>query len=181
MTRNAKGGAACLVALGLALAWAPGRAEAGGMTAIGTVQSTSLATPGDDGHLHAFGTGVGASILLMDVDDDVSGGFEGQTLFLIGKDGRRLYDLGLSLIASFEVEHEVAVPYVKAGLDLAAAADAGPDPDGAHRYVMLGVHGAIGVHGFLSKCIYWRGEVGYHGAGIGGLTGQLGIGYVFGD
>jgi hypothetical protein len=42
------------------------------------------------------------------------------------------------------------------------------------------VHGAAGVHGFLSDKLYWRAELGFLGAGPGGVTGQLGLGYTFG-
>ena len=38
----------------------------------------------------------------------------------------------------------------------------------------------VGLHGLVGDGIYWRGMVGYHGAGIGAVVGQVSLGYRFG-
>ena len=82
-----------------------GVAEAGGEAAIGAVSTLELRTPGENGKLEHFGSGVGASILyLMCSCDDGNVGFEAGTSFVIGDSGQRLYDLGISMIASFPME-----------------------------------------------------------------------------
>ena len=97
-----------------------------------------------------------------------------------GESGERLYDLGISFIATFKLEDELAVPFVAFGLDLAAAAV--PQADGSKQSgVTAGVHGNLGLHGLLNDNLYWRGQVGYIGAGVGGVTAQLTLGYVFDD
>ncbi len=169
-------------AAGLLLAASGGRAEAGGASAIGAVSSLELQTPGEDGQLEHFGSGVGASVLYMCDCDDLPTGFEASTQFVFGDTGQRLYDLGISLVGSFPVKDEIAAPFISVGLDLSATTIPDPDrPDEKARGVTAGVHGNIGLHGFLGKKVYWRGQVGYLGAGVGGLTGQLTLGYVFDD
>jgi len=108
-------------------------------------------------------------------------GFEASTLFMIGDDGTRLYDLGLSLIATFKARHAPAAPFLTFGLDLAGASLPDADGTGKDMGVTLGLHGAGGVHGFLADKVYWRAQVGYLAAGVHGLTGQVSLGYVFGD
>lgn len=170
----------CAVAL---LAFSGGRpAEAGGSAAIGAVSTIEVQTPGERGSLEHFGSGVGASILYLCSCDDLPTGFEASTSFVIGDAGQRLYDLGVSIMGSFPVKNELAVPFISLGLDLSAATIPDPDdPEHKARGVTAGVHGNIGLHGFLGKDLYWRGQVGYLGAGVGGLTGQLSLGYVFDD
>lgn len=156
----------------------PQLAQADDVVGAGGISATTLRTPGSDGGLDEFASGGGANLLVLFVDDDVISGFEASTLFLRGDDGRRLYDLGLSILAAPGVEEGGVAPYVKVGLDLAAASE--PRMSGGHsRDIMAGVHGAIGVHGLMSDRWVWRAEVGYHGAGVGGLTGSLGLGYIF--
>jgi len=158
------------------------RAEAGGSTAIGAVSTLELQTPGDDGKLEHFGGGLGGSVLYLCSCDDLPTGFEASTAFLMGDDGKRLYDLGISLIGSFPMKNEIAVPFISLGLDLSATTIPDPSrPEHPQRGVTAGVHGNIGLHGFIGKRLYWRGQVGYLGAGVGGLTGGLSLGYVFDD
>ena len=162
----------------LLVAASSGLASAGGSVVVGAVTTTELQVPDERGHLEHYGSGAGASILVLSTNDEFPSGLEANTLFLIGESGERLYDLGLSLVGSFRMDRKTAVPFVSFGLDLAAASV--PDTDGIDRGVTLGVHGNIGLHGFLGKEIYWRGQVGYLGAGVGALTGSLSLGYVFG-
>ncbi len=155
-----------------------GLAHAGGSVVVGALTTTEVQVPDDRGHLEHFGSGAGASILVLSTKDEFPSGLEANTLFLIGESGERLYNLGLSLVGSFRMDRKAAVPFVAFGLDLAAASV--PDSDGIDRGVTLGVHGNVGLHGFIGKEIYWRGQVGFLGAGVGALTGSLSLGYVFG-
>ena len=165
---------------GLLLCATAGTARAD--AAIGVVSSTEIRVPGNSGELERFGAGVGASILYLCGCDEFLGGFEGSTTFIIGANGERLYDLGVSVIGSFPLKKDtLAIPFVSFGLDLAAVTIPDPDdPESKARGVSAGVHGNLGLHGYLSKSLYWRGQVGYLGAGVGGVTGQVALGYVFG-
>ena len=157
-----------------------GTARAGGSVVVGALSATELETPDDRGDLEHFGSAVGASLLVLSTCGDCPG-LEASTLFLVEESGERVYDLGVSVIGTFRLDRKLAVPFVSFGLDLAATALPRGDLAGTKdRGVTLGVHGNVGLHGFLSREIYWRGQVGYLGAGIGALTGQLSIGYVFG-
>ena len=73
-----------------------------------------------------------------------------------------------------------AVWVIAVGLDLSAVGLARAGGQTREHGVSLGVHGVVGLHGFVGKRVYWRGAVGYLGAGVNGLTGQLMLGYVFG-
>lgn len=181
MTWRATAAAAALVAsflaLGLALA---GTAHAGREKAIGSISTTELRTS-EGGELVRFGDGVGAAITFLELDSDFTAGFEGSTMFLAGPDGARLYNLAISAIAGFGLRDKTVAPFIIVGLDLAAAAEPRAERGGDGRNVMAGVHGGLGLHGFLSDRVYFRGQVGFIGAAVGGVTGQLALGYVFGD
>ena len=118
--------------------------------------------------------------MILDPDDEVSMGGEAQVNFLHGEQGRRVYDLGLSFVIAYSLKKNPVAPYMRLGLDLVGTGDDQLDPERARR-IMVGVHGAVGLHGFLSKKLYWRAEVGFLGAGPGGVHSQIGIGYSFGD
>jgi hypothetical protein len=161
-----------------AVALCASSAQADDTAAIGAITTTTLSTPDGDGGFDHYGTGGGASILYLFYDSDIVGGFEAGTLFITGEE-RRLYDLGLSMIVSPGMKDGSTVPFLRVGLDLAAVSES--DGDARRRKVMAGVHGGLGLHGHLTGKLVWRAEVGYHGAGVGGITGQLGLGYIFGD
>ncbi len=175
-------GTAILLAIPLA-----GEAHAGRDAAIGLVSLEHLEVPAPRGGTTAFGTGAGLSLLYIELGENMPGGFEASTLFLGGPNGERLFDLGLSLIASAKLdEKKLITPYVKFGLDLASATipphvagDAG-GKDKDDSWVSLGVHGAVGVQGFVSDGVYWRVEGGWLGAGVGGLSGIVSFGWTFG-
>lgn len=158
----------------------PGTAHAGREAAIGSISTTELRTS-EGGHLERFGNGLGVAISFMELDGDITAGFEGSTMFLMGEDGARLYNLAISAIAGFPVRDKAVAPFIIVGLDLAAAAEPHAERDASGRNVMAGVHGGLGLHGFMSDRVYWRGQVGFLGAAVGGVTGQLALGYVFGD
>ncbi len=163
----------------LLIAASAGSARAGGSVVVGSLSTTELQTPDDRGDLVHLGNAVGASLSMLSTCGDCPG-LEASTLFLFNDSGERIYDLGVSVIGSFRLKGRLAVPFVSFGLDLAATAIPRTDQPGKDRGVTLGVHGNLGLHGFLTKEIYWRGQVGYLGAGIGAITGQLSLGYVFG-
>lgn len=163
-----------------ALALCPGPARAGGMMTIGTISLTALHSPDDTGALQPYASGGGASIVWLEPDDEVALGAELGARFLSGESGRRVYDLGASFIISYRMKRKPAVPFMRLGLDLTGIS--APDLDEERRRsVMTGVHGAAGVHGFLNRTLYWRAELGFLGAGPGGVTGGLSLGYTFGD
>ena len=166
--------------LGFLAAAAPGAAAAR-EAAIGAVSTVDVRIPDARNRLAPFGTGVGLSLLYLSLGRDVPTGVEASTLFLVGDDGQRLYDLGISVVASLRLRDAAIAPFASFGLDLAAATVPRPgQPVGpGDRWVSLGVHANVGVHGFLSKCLYWRAQVGFLGAGVEGLLGQISLGYVF--
>lgn len=156
----------------------PAAADCGCMP-VAAVSALEMRTPDDHGGLDRLGTGVGASIMLLNLDDDAPIGFELSTLFVRGDEGERLYDLGLSVLVTYDLRNEVAVPMAAFGLDMSASSLPRSD-GGKDQGVMAGVHGGIGLHGLIDRSLYWRGMVGYHGAGVGAVVGQLSLGYHFG-
>ncbi|HUH05878.1 MAG TPA: hypothetical protein VML75_28005 [Kofleriaceae bacterium] len=171
---------AAAAALVTSMLVAAGTARAGRSKAIGSISATELRSS-EGGELVRFGDGVGAAITFLELDREFTAGFEGSTMFLAGADGARLYNLAISAIAGFGLRDTAVAPFIIVGLDLAAAAEPHAERDPSKRNVMAGVHGGIGLHGFLSDRVYWRGQVGFIGAAVGGITGQLALGYVFGD
>jgi len=171
-----------LLAAAILLVSAAGTARADDFSLIGGVSAIELQTRDDTGEMSRLGDGVGAAITMLCGCDDATAGFEASTFFLIGDDDSRVYDLGIGGILSFGIEDKIAVPFITLGLDLSAVGLTRDDPAAETRDhgVSLGVHGGAGLHGFLGKHLYWRGAVGYLGAGVNGLTGQLTLGYVFG-
>ena len=155
-------------------------AEAGGVASVATGSFTHLHSPGSDGSLESYASGAGVSLMVIEPDDELSLGGELQATFLAGEGERRVYDLGVSFIVSYGMDDNIAVPFMRLGLDLTGATAADLDQERA-RGVMTGVHGGAGLHGFLTKELYWRAEVGFLGAGPGGVTSRFSIGYNFGD
>ncbi len=168
------------LALSLALAALPRAAAADcGCMPIAAVSALDMRTPANDGGLDRLGTGIGASIMLLNPGDDAPIGFELGTIFLRAPTGERLYDLGLSVLVTYDFRDEIAAPMATFGLDMAASSL--PRSDGGRdQGVMAGVHGGVGLHGLVGNEIYWRGMIGYHGAGIGAIVGSLSLGYRFG-
>lgn len=162
----------------------PALAHAGKTLAIGAVSSVDVVVPEEDrGGLAHFGSGVGGSIVFVESRCGCPG-VELSTIFLVGDEGERLYNLGLGFMASFSLRPgKLATPFVSFGLDLSAATIPSPTgrPDAADRWVTLGVHGNLGLHGFLTDRLYWRAQAGFLGAGVGGLTAGLTLGWVFGE
>jgi hypothetical protein len=161
-------------------------ARAGDIAAIGSATVTELRSPDETGALSTYATGGGMSVMIIDPKDEVSLGAEAQVTFLSGQSGlsgdqdRRVVHLGVSMIVSYEIDDAAAVPFMRIGLGISGVS--APDIDEARRRsVMAGVQGAAGLHGFLSDKLYWRAELGFLGAGPGGVTGQLGLGYTFGS
>jgi hypothetical protein len=165
----------------LALLLGTRSAHAGNDAAIGAVTTTQVRVPDQRSDLVEFGTGVGASLLYLELGKNVPTGVEFSTLFLVGDEGQRLFDLGISVIGSFPIKNKVAAPFLKFGLDIAAVTipTPGMEPNAGDSYVSIGVHGALGLHGFLTEDLFWRAEAGFIGAGVGGITGQLAIGWTF--
>ncbi len=163
------------------LALAGGTAHADDFTVIGGISSTTLHAPDNTGELQTIATGGGATVTMLCACDEATFGWELNTLFLLGEDQARVYDLGLSGIASFGVEGKHAVPFITFGLDMSAVSLPVEGSDEKERGVSMGLHGGAGLHGFLGDKVYWRGTVGFLGAGANGLTTQLMVGWMFGS
>lgn len=165
----------------IACTFIPLAAHAGGIDAVATGSFVNLHSPGADGKFERYASGGGISLMILDPDEEVSLGGQLQVNFLASDDDRRIYDLGASFIISYGIKDELAVPFMRLGLDLSAASAAEIDQARA-RSIMTGVHGAAGLHGFFAKDkLYWRAEVGFLGAGPGGVTTQVSLGYNFGE
>jgi hypothetical protein len=165
-----------LIVLGL-VAGLPAGAAADDATIIGSLSGVAVRSPDQDGQLRDFGQGLGAGIHMLCGCDDATLGWEMQALFLGNDAGQRLYDLRLTMLVGPALDDRPVMPFIDLGLDRAAVR---LGEGGSGRNVGLGVHGGVGVHGFLGEALYWRGAVGFIGAGVGGLEGQLMVGYVFG-
>src|SRR5688572_6819333 len=169
------------LAVSLLALLAPATAQAGGERWIGSISTASVAAPDDRGHMEHFGTGGALSFLWLERCSELRacGGVEASALFVRGEREARFYDLSLSILGTFSPEDHALAPFLSLGLDMAATtipdATGGP-PD---RGVTLGVHGNIGVHALVNDDIYLRGQVGYVGAGLGGVKGELALGYQF--
>ncbi|HUS68355.1 MAG TPA: hypothetical protein VMZ28_27665 [Kofleriaceae bacterium] len=160
---------------------APATARAGGERWIGSISTASVAAPDDRGHMEHFGSGGALSFLWLETcgASRLCGGVEASALFVRGPHQGRLYDLSLGLMGTFSPEEHALAPYLSLGLDMAAASipdEAGSEPD---RGVTLGVHGNVGVHALVNDDVYVRAQVGYIGAGLGGVKGELALGYQF--
>jgi hypothetical protein len=156
-------------------------ARAGDERWIATVSTARLAAPdaAEGGELESFGSGGALSITWLEHcrSGRLCGALDSSALFLRGDDGARLYDLSASIMGSFSLENPVA-PFLAVGLDLVSAAV--PESGGAMtRGVGLGVHGNVGLHAWIGERFYARGQLGYLGAAVGGVKGELGIGTWF--
>lgn len=169
-----------LAVLLLALA-VPATARAGGERWIGSISTASVAAPDDRGRLEHFGSGGAMSFLWLERCSEMRpcGGVEASALFIRGEHEARLYDLSLAIVGTFSPEEHPLAPFLSLGLDMAATTI--PDLQGGapSRGVALGVHGNIGVHAIVSDDIYLRAQAGYVGAGLGGVKGELALGYQF--
>lgn len=165
---------ACLTCL-VIVAPSSQRAHAGRDTLLGAVSSAELRSRNSSGKLEVFGRGGGVSLTYLDVSSPTLG-FEGAALFLVGPDGERLYNLGLSMIGSTDLRKQPIAPFLSFGLD--AASMAVPEGGRISRGMSVGVHGNIGLHALVSD-FYLRGQVGFLGVGIGGVKGELSVGYQF--
>jgi hypothetical protein len=157
----------------------PALAHGGEERFIGSVSTARLAAPGPDSNLVHFGTGGALSILwLEDGADGLCGGIDTSALFLRGDGEERLYDLSVGLTGSLPLDRQPVAPFLAVGLDIVSAAIA--DNDGAiSRGVGIGVHGDLGLHAMLGERFYAKGQIGYLGAAVGGVKGEVGIGYRF--
>jgi hypothetical protein len=116
--------------------------------------------------------------------DEVEVGGELTTMFMSRGDETRVFDLGLSFVVSYSLGRrhrpkKLAVPFFALGLDLTATADPAMDEE-RRRGIGTGIHARAGLHGFLNDDLYWRAHVGFLGAGPGGITSGIGLGYRFG-
>ncbi len=153
-------------------------AQAGEFIPFGSVSGGALYSPDQNGELQKYASGMGVALAWIQPNSKFSPGFEVSTLFLGGPEDERVYDLGLSLIVSFaKIEKKVA-PFMLVGLDITGVSAPDIDRD-RQRTVMAGVHAGAGLHGMFGKNWYWRGQAGFLGAGPGGVTGQLSLGYAF--
>ena len=158
----------------------PRPARAGGEDFVATVSHARLAAPNADSDLVHFGSGGALSILWLEEcgTDHLCGGIESSALFLRGDGEARLYDLSAAITGSLSLQDNTLAPFLSVGLDLVSAAV--PERDGAiSRGVGVGVHGNLGLHAFLGERFYARTQLGYLGAAVGGIKGEVGIGYRF--
>jgi hypothetical protein len=160
---------------------AAGSARADDFDIVGGISSIQMHAPDNTGEMQFLARGGGATVSMLCECDGATMGWEGSALFLAGDDGERIYDLAISGLASFEVERKMVVPFITFGLDFAVASLPVDGSEQNEHGVSLGLHGGVGLHGFVGDKVYWRGTVGYLGAGVNGLTGQLMLGYVFGS
>lgn len=140
--------------------------------AVATISAVSMHVPDGEGSVERAAEGVALTLSYLDRRGEFPTGFEGQATFLDGAEGGRLYDFGFSVIGSGDLRKSIA-PFLSAGLDLAASSADG------EAHLAIGVHGDLGLHGFISKNLYLRGSVGWLGAGDGGARAQFGLGWMF--
>jgi hypothetical protein len=158
----------------------PGLARAGGERFIAAVSTARVAAPGPRSNLVHFASGGALSILWFEDcrAGTLCGALESSALFLRGDDEERLYDLSAGLTGSFSLDDHPLAPYLSVGLDLASAAVR--ESDGRlTRGVGIGVHGNLGVHALLGERLYARGQIGYLGAAVGGVKGEIALGLRF--
>lgn len=158
----------------------PRLARAGEEGFVAAVSTARLATPNADSDLVNFGSGGALSILWLEKcrAGRLCGALESSALFLRGDGEARLYDLSAAITGSLSLEDNPVAPFLSVGLDLVSAAVPERD-DTVTRGVGIGVHGNLGVHAFIGERLYARGQIGYLGAAVGGVKGELGIGYRF--
>jgi hypothetical protein len=162
------------------LAVTPGVAEGNDEGFVATVSTARLAAPGPGSNLVHFGSGGALSLLWFEDcrQDHLCGAIDTSALFLRGDGEARLYDLSVGLTGSLSLEDNPVAPFLSVGLDLVSAAVPERD-DTVSRGVGIGVHGNLGVHALLGERFYARGQLGYLGAAIGGVKGEVGVGYRF--
>jgi len=158
----------------------PGLAQADDDSFVATVSTARLAAPGPDSNLVHFATGGALSILWLEDcgAGRLCGALESSALFLRGDGEARLYDLSASITGSFSLVDNPVAPFVSVGLDLVSVRL--PERDGdLTRGVGPGVHGNLGLQAILGERLFARGQIGYLGAAVGGVKGEVGIGYRF--
>lgn len=162
------------------LAVTPGLARAGGERFVAALSTARVAAPGPGSNLVHFGSGGALSILWL---EDCRGGalcgaLESSALFLRGDGEERLYDLSAGITGSFSLDEHPLAPFLSVGLDLVSAA-VRERAGGMSRGVGLGVHGNLGLHALVGERLYARGQIGYLGAAIGGVKGEVALGVRF--
>lgn len=158
----------------------PGVARASDETFVAAVSTARLAAPGPDSNLVHFGSGGALAILWLEDcrAGALCGALESSALFLRGDGEARLYDLSAAITGSLSLADNPVAPFLSVGLDLVSASV--PERGGSvTRGVGLGVHGNLGLHALLGERFYARGQIGYLGAAVGGVKGEVGIGYLF--
>jgi len=116
---------------------------------------------------------------------DFPTGVEVTGVFLVG-DQMTSYALSSRVVGSPKLGKRLVVPYAAVGIAIGASrvVDRGvaamqKDPMSAASYgFAIGPSAEVGLHGFLSKQLYWRAGAGFVGAGVGAITADAGVGFV---
>jgi hypothetical protein len=127
----------------------------------------------------SLGQGASLSFAFMERDGDFPTGFDVSAVFLSGERAS-VYDLSFRLIGSAKIQNRKLVPFAALGLAAGAARLVTDEQkmsgeDVAYGWA-IGPSAAAGVHGFLSKKVYWRASAGFLGTGIGAMTADVGFG-----
>jgi hypothetical protein len=131
--------------------------------------------------LEQLGRGGNLSFTWLQRDGEFPSGVDMSGLFLRGEDAS-VYALSFRLIGSAKVGRRTFVPFAAFGIAggmtrLEMDVDDTKPADVQSGWA-LGPSAAIGLHGFLSDNVYWRGQAGFVGVGAGALTADLGLGFV---
>ena len=127
----------------------------------------------------SLGQGASLSFAFFERDGDMPTGFDVSAVFLSGERAS-VYDLSFRLIGSAKIKARTVVPFVALGLAAGAARLVTEEQkmsgaDVAYGW-SIGPSAAAGLHGFLSKKVYWRASAGFLGTGIGAMTADVGLG-----
>jgi hypothetical protein len=131
--------------------------------------------------LEQLGRGANLSFTWLQRDGEFPSGVDMSGLFLRGEDAS-VYALSMRLMGSAKVGRRALVPFAAFGIGagltrLEMDVDATKASEVQSGWA-LGPSAAIGLHGFLSDSVYWRGQAGFVGVGAGALTADLGLGFV---
>lgn len=91
-----------------------------------------------------------------------------------GPDGLWLADVWVGFVATLRLTDMAANPFVSFGPDAAYVA-ASDDAEGA----AFGVRADLGIHGVVFDWLYWRAQVGFVAAGVGGMRSEVTVGHAF--
>jgi hypothetical protein len=129
--------------------------------------------------MRSLGQGAALSFAFMERDGDFPTGFDMSAVFLSGEHAS-IYDLSFRLIGSAKIKARPIVPFVALGLAAGANRLVSDEQKMSGEHVAygwaIGPSAAGGVHGFLSKKVYWRASAGFLGTGIGAMTADVGLG-----